>query len=39
MNKTYARHYIEYSDWFRQADADPRNTQTVTTSEEYLTNS
>ena len=36
LNKTYARHYIEYSDWFREADNDPKNTQTVTTSEDYL---
>ena len=35
LNKTYARHYIEYSDWFREADSDPKNTQTVTTSEDY----
>ena len=38
MNKTYARHYIEYSDWFRQADSDPKNTQTVTRSEDYIIN-
>jgi carbonic anhydrase/acetyltransferase-like protein (isoleucine patch superfamily) len=37
LNQTYARHYIEYSDWFRQADADPANTQVVTRSEEYKT--
>ncbi|MBR5607496.1 MAG: gamma carbonic anhydrase family protein, partial [Bacteroidaceae bacterium] len=35
LNQTYARHYIEYSDWFRNADADARNTQEVTTSEDY----
>ena len=35
LNKTYARHYIEYSDWFREADSNPANTQEVTTSEEY----
>ena len=29
MNKTYAAHYIEYSDWFRQADEDPGNTWEV----------
>lgn len=37
LNQTYARHYIEYSDWFRSADADPANTQVVTRSEEYKT--
>jgi carbonic anhydrase/acetyltransferase-like protein (isoleucine patch superfamily) len=36
LNKTYARHYIEYSDWYREADADPMNTQNVTTSDEYV---
>ena len=35
LNQTYARHYIEYSDWFRNADADAWNTQEVTTSEDY----
>lgn len=35
LNKTYASHYIAYSDWYREADADPSSTQTVTTSEEY----
>lgn len=35
LNQTYARHYIEYSDWYRQADADPCNTQQVTTSDFY----
>ena len=35
LNKTYAAHYIEYSDWFRKADSDPKNTQIVTTSEDY----
>ena len=35
LNKTYARHYIEYSDWFREADSDPGNTQNVTRSEDY----
>ena len=35
LNKTYARHYIEYSDWYRTADSDPSNTQNITTSEEY----
>lgn len=35
LNQTYARHYIEYSDWYRQADADPGNTQQVTISEDY----
>ena len=29
MNKTYAAHYIEYSDWFRQADENPENTWSV----------
>ncbi len=36
LNKTYARHYIEYSDWFRSADSNPENTQVVTTSEDYV---
>ena len=36
LNKTYARHYIEYSDWYREADANPENTQNVTTSDEYV---
>lgn len=35
LNQTYASHYIAYSDWYREADADPSSTQTVTTSEEY----
>ena len=37
LNKTYAAHYIAYSDWYRKADANPANTQIVTTSEEYRT--
>lgn len=36
LNKTYARHYIEYSDWYREADSNPENTQNVTTSDEYV---
>ena len=36
LNQTYARHYIEYSDWFREADNDPSNTQVVTRSEDYI---
>lgn len=36
LNQTYARHYIEYSDWYREADRDARNTQQVTTSEDYV---
>lgn len=35
LNATYASHYVEYSDWYRRADADPRNTTICTTSEEY----
>ncbi len=35
LNATYARHYIEYSDWYRRADLDTRNTITATTSEDY----
>ncbi len=35
LNQTYASHYIAYSDWYREADAQPSNTQVVTTSEEY----
>ncbi|MDD7303938.1 MAG: gamma carbonic anhydrase family protein [Bacteroidaceae bacterium] len=35
LNKTYAGHYVEYSKWYREADKDPNNTQTVTTSEAY----
>ena len=35
LNKTYPSHYIQYSDWFREAESDPSNTQEVTTSEEY----
>ncbi len=26
LNKTYAAHYIEYSDWFRKADQQPGST-------------
>ena len=29
LNKTYASHYIEYSDWYREADQDPANTQVL----------
>lgn len=36
LNKTYARHYVEYADWFRQSDADPTNTQNVCYSEDYV---
>lgn len=36
LNKTYARHYIEYSDWYREADANPENTQNVSTSDAYV---
>ncbi len=35
LNKTYAAHYIQYSDWYRKADADESATQTISTSEEY----
>jgi hypothetical protein len=35
LNKTYAKHCIEYSDWFREADSNPENTQIFTTSEDY----
>lgn len=35
LNKTYARHYVEYAEWFREADADPANTQIVNFSEDY----
>ena len=35
LNKTYASHYIMYSDWYREADSDASNTQEITTSEEY----
>ncbi|MDE5980966.1 MAG: gamma carbonic anhydrase family protein [Bacteroidaceae bacterium] len=35
LNKTYAGHYVEYSDWYRKTDANPANTQVVTTGEEY----
>jgi carbonic anhydrase/acetyltransferase-like protein (isoleucine patch superfamily) len=38
LNKTYAQHYIEYSDWFREADSDPANTQNITRSEDYKVN-
>lgn len=29
LNKTYAQHYVEYAQWFRDADADPANTQEI----------
>ncbi len=35
LNKTYARHYIEYSDWYRKADSQPSSTLIATTGEEY----
>ena len=35
LNKTYAAHYIEYSDWYREADKDPKNTQHVLNGEDY----
>ena len=35
VNKTYAAHYIEYSDWYREADKDPKNTQHVLNGEDY----
>ena len=35
LNQGYAEHYVMYSDWFRQADANPRNTFYCNTSEEY----
>jgi carbonic anhydrase/acetyltransferase-like protein (isoleucine patch superfamily) len=38
LNKTYAQHYVEYSDWFREADSDPANTQNITRSEDYKVN-
>ena len=36
LNKTYAAHYIEYSDWYREADKDPQNTQNVCCGEEFV---
>ena len=35
LNKTFASHYIEYSDWYRESDRDPRNTQNVLNGEDY----
>ena len=35
LNKTYASHYIEYSDWYREADRNPANTQNVLNGEDY----
>ena len=35
LNKTYAAHYIEYSDWYREADRDPANTQNILNGEDY----
>ena len=35
LNKNFASHYIEYSDWYREADKDSANTQVVTRSEDY----
>jgi carbonic anhydrase/acetyltransferase-like protein (isoleucine patch superfamily) len=36
LNKTYASHYIEYSDWYREADRNPANTQNVLNGEDYV---
>ena len=36
LNKNFATHYIEYSDWFREADKNSENTCIATTSEEYM---
>lgn len=35
LNSAYASHYVEYSDWYREADSDVNNTLTCNTSEEY----
>lgn len=35
LNITYAKHYVEYGQRYRQADSNPQNTQNVTTSEQY----
>ena len=35
LNKTYAAHYIEYSDWYREADRAPQNTQIVLNGEDF----
>lgn len=35
LNRTYARHYVEYADWYRRSDADGGNTQIVTWSDDY----
>ena len=29
LNKTYAAHYVEYAEWYREADRDPSNTQII----------
>ena len=34
LNKTYASHYIEYSDWYRRADQNPANTWQVVYGDE-----
>lgn len=34
LNKTYASHYIEYSDWYRRADQNPANTWQVVYADE-----
>lgn len=35
LNKAHAVHYIEYAEWYKEADKDPKNTQIVFTGEEY----
>ena len=35
LNRTYARHYVEYAEWYRRSDAGGCNTQIVTWSEDY----
>ena len=35
LNKTFAAHYIEYSDWYRESDRNPENTQIVLNGEDY----
>lgn len=35
LNQGYAQHYVDYSDWFREADSNPENTIECTTSEEF----
>lgn len=32
LNQTIASHYVEYADWFRQADKNPENTYYITTT-------